>query len=108
MTPRSERELARAQRSEALPLTSEDVGQRHQAVRERRLPRGLNVTVALESRAAPAHEKRGDVEPRMNVRLAHPAAEQHERMIQHCPIAVGSSAEALDELGEEGHMVGVD
>src|SRR4030095_672078 len=89
---RSERNLASAQRSELLELAPEDVGHGQQAVRKRRLRCRLNMTVALESSGAPTHQQRGDVEPRMDVRLAHAAAEQYERMIQERPIAVRHGA----------------
>ena len=44
----------------------------------------------------------------MDVGLAHPAAEQDQRMIQQRAVAVRRLTESLEELGEQRHVVGVD
>ena len=54
------------------------------------------------------HQHRRQIDRRVVVAVAHPGAIEQQRVIQQRPVTVRRVPHLLHELGEQGHVIGVD
>ena len=68
----------------------------------------LDVASSLQLARSAAGDKYRQVHVIMHIGVAHSAAEKVYRMVQQRSVAVGSRFQFVEEVGEEGHVIGID
>src|SRR5690349_3225988 len=63
---------------------------------------------ALDATSATARDHDWKAGGAVRVAAAHSASEEHDRVVEQCPIAIACGSQSVEEPGEELRFVGVD
>src|SRR5207247_3379134 len=86
-------------------LAIELVGERYHQVCDRRLLRSLNMAITLHPACASADEERRQIQTRMGIAFAHPAAIKNDCMIQQGSITVRRGLQPVEKFREQRHVI---